>query len=436
MIVVGGCGDYFDIHDTAILVDNYTVSDATERAHSVSDPPRSFMPSYSECCSKACLLAQRATNVASLCQCQSSIPRLDGSPTPPTPPDRPPPSRKLRISSKICQISRRFCVGRVQYAGRGLVHRLPWPESSSLRAVVPESVLGPSRGASAVSSAKRKRGCGSDATGGVAVAAAEEDGAGRGLAGTSYNGNAPGQRSGRQSSPAASDVGNGGKPDGVAGEREDATQQQGREGGPPQTDEQGACERERCECPCFCGRRHGRGTHGFPADGTGVVGTSSRASARVGVAEADLSRVEQLVGGAAMVRGCALGVRFVARATELSPGLSVSGALDQLDAATAAHGKEGDGEGERSAGGGLVSLFSSATERAAEGREQQDDGIAAAMASFCGGPLVALPRRFEVAATLHRLPGVEFRPAVATAAANPKLATSSAEATEEAAQNL
>lgn len=47
MIVVGGCGDYFDVHDTAILVDNYTVSDATERAHSVSDPTRtpSFMPS-------------------------------------------------------------------------------------------------------------------------------------------------------------------------------------------------------------------------------------------------------------------------------------------------------------------------------------------------------------------------------------------------------
>lgn len=37
VIVVGGCGDYFDVHNTAILVDNYTVSDATERAHSVSD---------------------------------------------------------------------------------------------------------------------------------------------------------------------------------------------------------------------------------------------------------------------------------------------------------------------------------------------------------------------------------------------------------------
>ncbi|CAM9996485.1 unnamed protein product, partial [Ectocarpus sp. 12 AP-2014] len=72
VIVVGGCGDYFDVHDTALLVDNYVVSDATERAHS---------------------------------------------------------------------ISRRFCVGRVQYAGRGLVHRLPWPGDPQPRAIVPESVL-------------------------------------------------------------------------------------------------------------------------------------------------------------------------------------------------------------------------------------------------------------------------------------------------------
>lgn len=38
VIVVGGCGDYFDVHNTAILVDNYAVFDATERAHSVSVP--------------------------------------------------------------------------------------------------------------------------------------------------------------------------------------------------------------------------------------------------------------------------------------------------------------------------------------------------------------------------------------------------------------
>lgn len=43
VIVVGGCGDYFDVHNTAILVDNYAVSDATERAHSVSDPPENAL---------------------------------------------------------------------------------------------------------------------------------------------------------------------------------------------------------------------------------------------------------------------------------------------------------------------------------------------------------------------------------------------------------
>lgn len=37
IIVVGGCGDYFDVHNTSLLVDNYVVSDVTERAHSVSE---------------------------------------------------------------------------------------------------------------------------------------------------------------------------------------------------------------------------------------------------------------------------------------------------------------------------------------------------------------------------------------------------------------
>lgn len=36
IVVVGGCGDYFDVHNTCLLVDNYVVSDVTERAHSVS----------------------------------------------------------------------------------------------------------------------------------------------------------------------------------------------------------------------------------------------------------------------------------------------------------------------------------------------------------------------------------------------------------------
>lgn len=42
IIVVGGCGDYFDVHNTAVLVDNYVVSDVTARAHSVSAAGRGW----------------------------------------------------------------------------------------------------------------------------------------------------------------------------------------------------------------------------------------------------------------------------------------------------------------------------------------------------------------------------------------------------------
>lgn len=293
---------------------------------------------------------------------------------------------------------------------------------------------------------KRKRGCDSHgADGGVVeVAAEEEEGGAAGLGRTdaSSNGSAPGQISGKQSSPAtaASEVMNGGKPGG-AGEQRDAAQQQQLEGGrPPQTDAllllRGACRRERCECPCFCGRRDA--AHGHTAGRSGVD-VGSRSIARVGTTSADLSRVEQLVGGAAMIRGCALGVGCVARATYLSPGLSVSGALDLLDAATAARDKDGDGggEGERRAGGGgggggLMSLLFSGSENPAEGFEKDK---VSAIDSFCGGPLVALPRRFEVAAALHRLPGVKFRPAAAAAAAVSETgqSTSPAETAEEEA---
>ena len=58
IIVVGGCGDWLDVHDTALLMENYRCLDATKRAHS---------------------------------------------------------------------ISKTFCTGRVQYNGRGLVHKLDWP---------------------------------------------------------------------------------------------------------------------------------------------------------------------------------------------------------------------------------------------------------------------------------------------------------------------
>ena len=57
-LTLGGSGDWFDVHDTAIMLDNYKCVDVTKRAH---------------------------------------------------------------------MISRTFCTGRVQFNGRGLVHRLLWP---------------------------------------------------------------------------------------------------------------------------------------------------------------------------------------------------------------------------------------------------------------------------------------------------------------------
>jgi hypothetical protein len=58
IVVIGGSGDWFDVHDCALLMDNYICSDDTDRAKG---------------------------------------------------------------------ISKTFATGRVQYNGRGLVHRLPWP---------------------------------------------------------------------------------------------------------------------------------------------------------------------------------------------------------------------------------------------------------------------------------------------------------------------
>lgn len=283
--------------------------------------------------------------------------------------------------------------------------------------------------ASVASGTKRKRDGDGRAADGVVVAAAGEDGAGRELAATSFNGDVSEHTGGAQSSSAASHAMSGGKPDG-AGELRDALQPQGQQEGPPHTDAPGSCRRDRCECPCFCGARD---TYSLNAGGRADADPGSRSTARVGSASADLSRVEQLVGGAAMVKGCALGVGFVARATEQSPGLSVSGALDLLDAATAARDKEGGGEGEgeggRGADSGLMSLLFGAGEGPDEGCAEQDK--AAAMASFCGGPLVALPRRFEVAAALHRLSGVKFRSAPAAAVADPQKTTSLGEVVQD-----
>lgn len=291
------------------------------------------------------------------------------------------------------------------------MHRLPWPETSSPRTIVPESVLGPSRKAVTVPSTHRKRGRDSHgAADGAVVTAAMEDAAALGRDEPSSNGNAPGQGSVGHSVSSADGVEASG-----AGEHRDAMRRRGREKCPPRMDVEGACRRERCDCPCFCGLRDMHSSQTAARTVAGTSGSTSSATiARLGTTSADLSRVEQLVGGAAMVRGCALGVRFVTRATKLSPGLSVSGALDLLDAATAARDNhiEGGGRGTGRAGGGLVSLFFRTNEGSIGGLMEHDDReTAAAMTSFCGGPLVALPRRFEVAAALHRLPGVKFLPA-------------------------
>lgn len=133
-----------------------------------------------------------------------------------------------------------------------------------------------------------------------------------------------------------------------------------------------------CDCPCFCG------------GSAGSAGRGDRRTARIGKASSDLSRVEQLVGGAAQVRGCALGVEWIARAAQKSPGLSISTALDMLDVAL----REEEGNGLQSFVGGLSST-------AVPG------GPVDSSTAACGPP-VARPRRFEVAAALHRLPGVRF----------------------------
>ncbi|CAM9735447.1 unnamed protein product, partial [Laminaria digitata] len=98
-----------------------------------------------------------------------------------------------------------------------------------------------------------------------------------------------------------------------------------------------------CRCPCTCGRGGGGGDISSAAGGGGGGGGRGSRAARVGRggASADLSRVEQLVGGAAMLRGCALGVEFLARVSERSPEFTVREALDAMDAALG----EGEGDG-------------------------------------------------------------------------------------------
>lgn len=351
-------------------------------------------------------------------------------------------------------------MGRVQYAGRGLVHRLPWPRDPSPRAIVPGSVLLANNTSGSSSSnkgsaarrrgragAKRRKlrddnggGDGDDHDSGT-VTSGTDDESGNG----SRNGNVAVSRvgGGGEDGKAATDFFRGGEKmrSGRGKEKEGYKKGGGghegekQEGGEDDKEElfeevrsnsRGLVSEEsdegRCNCPCLCGRsstsassRGGRFAH---------VGGWKKSAAAATAASADLSRVEQVVSGAAMVRGCALGVEFVVRATKKSPGfLSVPAALDLLDASTQNGGP-----------GVLFDALATATaasadvrrptleegEREEEGEKKEegplDDTVeAVSMAAYCCGPLVALPRRFEVAAALHRLPGVRFKRPVAAA---------------------
>lgn len=252
------------------------------------------------------------------------------------------------VHDRLEQISRRFCVGRVQYAGRGLVHRLPWPGNPSPRTIVSQSILRPTaRGAT-----KRKR---TKAEAGTAKT--EANGGSDTPVHQSTAVQVPGIPAQEVHSGIAVENGDMGGEDEQSGKL---------------VAEGVAME---CDCPCFCAGSAGRG---------------GGRMAPIGHASSDLSRVEQLVGGAAQVRGCALGVEWIARAAQKSPGLSVSTALDMLDVALC----EGEGNGLQAFVGGLSST-------AVLG------GPVDISTAACGPP-VARPRRFEVAAALHRLPGVRF----------------------------
>ena len=290
------------------------------------------------------------------------------------------------------KVSRRFCVGRVQFAGRGLVHRLPWPEDALDRTVIPESVLPRLR---APSTTKRKIQDGDDhPTNGIS----------QWNSGSRLKDRVPRKESHREGDGGVHGTGtviNGG---GGGGDKveEDAAAARGtrHSRGYRRSDRVEDFAQGNCECPCFCGRSvSGSNCSAFIGreGGTGVRG------AAVGGAAADLSRVEQLVGRAAQARGCAYGVEWVARATEESPGLSVPRALDALDCAM----REGEGAGLEALLCHRATSEEEITRRAVQIDDSGRGGLVAIDA--CCGPWVARPRRFEVAAALHRLPGVRFR---------------------------
>lgn len=258
-------------------------------------------------------------------------------------------------------------MGRVQFAGRGLVHRLPWPEETASRALVPESAL-PSRLALTEGSA-----CNGDdqnaSNGGCALVDLKKVFRGRdGSVNVAGDDDGESERGGYAAGSRVSSLGHGGR------------RMNGWEG----------VSLGNCDCPCMYGLRGGGSS-------------SDMKTAVIRGAAVDLSRVEQLVGKAAQIRGCVHGVEWLARVTRESPGLSLPQALDVWDNAM----REGEGNG-------LNALI---FPRDATGQEPESavvqidgnarDGVIATEA--CCLPLIARPRRFEVAAALHRLPGVQFR---------------------------
>lgn len=267
-------------------------------------------------------------------------------------------------------MSRRFCVGRVQYAGRGLVHRLPWPGNPSPRTVVPESIPGVLN----ASNSKRKQ---ANTVRVPAVGTLKR----RSMATSPTSTDTI--KDGRLSS--AAEIRDGEVLNGVSEAK--AAERAGRDGCRDKNSSSGGVNEDsgagatiastlRCTCPpCSCGATDGGQSTSFS------TGTSGR-MVRLGNTIVDLSRVEQLVGGVAQARGCALGVEWVARATERWPRLSLTQVLDKLDEAL----REGEG-------GGLTTLVELVKEQGVP-----DESL----------DLVARPRKFEVAAVLHRLPGVRF----------------------------
>lgn len=297
----------------------------------------------------------------------------------------------------------------MQYAGRGLVHRLPWPGDSAPRAVVPGSVLEPSARVRAHEHKRKRESSGNGSILGVDMVPSggagqchHTDGASNG---DSLNHVEVDHRVSSKLPISKKDR----KEENGSALTESDRGEISRPDSHGSTDGQERLVANRCQCPCFCGRGQHAGIPGTVGGG----GTASGRVAHVGSSSADLSRVEQLVGGEAMIRGCALGVGFVTRATELSPAfLPVSEALDLLDAAVVAKPDDVGGGGDGSSvgdGGGLRALLIGTRAGAVAICREEEQRQAAEVSAVSGGPLVALPRRFEVAAALHRIRGVRFR---------------------------